>query len=195
MDVLKKAQQRIEILKSSVHSLRLQRETIEAQISQQEHEMARLSGFVDTYRELDEVVEGGSVAIQYEERIRRFRSLLSPRNIEVIVEAYLKVAAPKRTGELVAYLQEKGCQIPSDRKETYVAGVLSRSNRFVARRKLGGWFLVDNDPQSKSNNLFDGSSEENMQSKSETPSVGAEGVFDTSTQATVGGGYESDNLV
>lgn len=255
MDVLDRAQQRIATLNSTVQALRLQRESIDAQLAKYERELTKLLGFVDTYRELnaetdtpDSPRDGG------ESSISRPKGMLTPRNIEVIAEAYLRDAAPKKTSELVDYLEEKGCQIPSQRKEAYLAGILSRSKKFVARRKHGGWFLAENDParglpieqeeiplelvssgaecvtvqqlrdqlmakytattledsldswlrargkatvwahHTKCHNLARITGEKRT-AKSETPSVGAEGVSDTSTQAAVEGGTESDGLI
>lgn len=198
MDILEKAQQKIVALQSAVSALRAQRESIDAQLLRQERELGKLIAFIDTYRELD----GGPIDTgpRVQGALAQVAAVLKPKNIEVIAEAYLRESAPKRTGEIVEYLESKGCHIPSDKKEAYLAGVLSRSKRFVARRKHGGWFLVENDPVVE--NLFECLDNdqgdwaiENAHPQSETPSVGAEGVSDTSTQAAVIGGFDSDDLV
>ena len=198
MDVLEKAQQKIVALQSAVNALRTQREAIDAQLLRQERELGKLIAFIDTYRELDGHFPDSGPRAQG--ALERVSSLLKPKNIEVIAEAYLRESAPKRTGEIVEYLESKGCLIPSDKKEAYLAGVLSRSKRFVARRKHGGRFLIENDPVLADPHIGtayeqDWLPEANMPAQSETPSVDAEGVSDTSTQAADQGGFDSDDLV
>lgn len=197
MDVLEKAQQKIDALQHTVNKLRMQRESIDAQLTQNERELGKLLAFIDTYRQLveDQPKPVAETLTEYVHRLHRTRSELTPKKIEAIAEAYLRHEAPKRTPELVAYLEAKGCEIPGANKDGYVAGVLSRSKRFVARRRFGGWFLVENDPAAGSDETPELPELENQGYKGETPSVGAEGVSDTATQAAVGGGLESDDLL
>ena len=151
MDIIAKAQEKIGALTGTIHALRLQREAIEAQLNRHEHELAKLRSFIATFRELEGQPETGTQApfhgvVRVVSSAEKARAGLAPKQIEVIVAAYLKENSPKRTSELVEYLESKGCEIPSDRKESYLAGVLSRSVLFVARRRHGGWFLRENDP-------------------------------------------------
>lgn len=197
MDILEKAQQKIVALQSAVSALRAQRDAIDAQLLRQERDLAKLLAFIDTYREL----EGGPFdsGQRVQGALERVAAFLKPKNIEVIAEAYLRESAPKKTGEIVDYLESKGCQIPSDKKEAYIAGVLSRSKRFVARRKHGGWFLVENDPV-QANPFEDQGYElgywtaENFDPQSETPSALTEGVSDTSTE-TASRRTDSEGLI
>lgn len=199
MDVFEKAQQQIEVLKSNVDRLRMQRESIDAQLMRSEKELGKLLSFLDTYRQLadDKPKEPDLGLTEHLVRALRARTRtgLNPKNIEVITEAYLRHAAPKRTPEIVAYLEERGCEIPSTNKEGYLAGVLSRSDKFVARRKLGGWFLTENDPEPGSSETPELPELENREYKGETPSAPTEGVSFTANQAAVTGGRESDDLI
>lgn len=200
MDVLEKAQQKIAVLKDSLQALRQQREAIEHQLVKHEHELVRLVGFLETYKELDQGAQIDSVTTSRAAGFNRMRSLLKPKNIEVIAEAFLRDNAPKKTNEIVDYLASKGCTIPSDNKEAYLAGILSRSDKFVARRKEGGWFLAEHAPAAS--NLFVATEPTRgafagffASRQSETPSALTEGVSDTSTEASVVAGTDSDGLV
>ena len=199
MDIIAKAQEKIGALTGTIHALRLQREAIEAQLNRHEHELAKLRSFIATFRELEGQPETVTQASAHGPFARvvssaeKTRTGLAPKQIEVIVAAYLKENSPKRTSELVEYLESKGCEIPSDRKESYLAGVLSRSVLFVARRRHGGWFLRENDPVAEKFNLFEARTPEEDFSdmekpQSETPPVSAGGVSNTSTEAAWDGG-------
>jgi hypothetical protein len=201
MDVLEKAQRKIAALKTTVQALRQQRESIESQLLKSEHELIRLSGFLETYKELDDNPSiSHLLSTAGGDRFNRMRQILRPKNIEVIAEAFLRDSAPKKTNEIVDYLESKGCVFPSENKESYLAGVLSRSNRFVARRKHGGWFLVENAPPVEHHFTMAEPTQGALAAvfatlKSETPSALTEGVSDTSNQASLDAGTDSDGLI
>lgn len=154
MGVFEKAQRKCAEIVSAIENLRAEKEKIEAQLTRQESELLRLEGFISTYHELEE--PESNYAFQEVRGLEPFKKnpvpLLKPKMVEIIAEAYLKEAAPKKTLALVSYLESRGCQIPSGRKEAYIAGILSRSEKFVARRRYGGWFLSGDDPVSKEEN-------------------------------------------
>ena len=76
-----------------------------------------------------------------------------------MVAEYLQNAAPQNTNALLAYLRAKGQDVPGANPAVYLANILSTSNKFVARRKHGGWFLIEQDPSPKEESPSDTNTE------------------------------------
>ena len=76
-----------------------------------------------------------------------------------LVAEHLQTSSPQKTNALLQYLKTNGVEVPGANKAVYLANILSTSNRFVARRKHGGWFLIEHDPTPKEESPSDTNTE------------------------------------
>lgn len=79
--------------------------------------------------------------------------------VTTLVAEYLHKTAPQNTNALLAYLRDKGLDVPGANPAVYLANILSTSDKFVARRKHGGWFLIEQDPSPKEESPSDTNTE------------------------------------
>lgn len=161
MSVFEKAKIKLLAINEAIASIDASIKNLQSEKLKYCEDAEKLSDFCKTYDELsnDDKVEEFKQPVDIFARIRQHyvvqpntavsenNEFLKIHEIIELVYDYLKESAPKNSNELVAYLQHSGKNLKGVDKPTYLSAILSKSERFVARRKYGGWFLVEQDPE------------------------------------------------
>jgi hypothetical protein len=132
-----------------------------SKLGEREKRREKLHAFIEAYKEL--------FGAPLTENPSQGLGLVLPdgsdkAKIIAISEYSLLKKSPRNTLELLSIIEnEYKITVGGGNKAVYLANILSTSDKFVARRKFGGWFLVSQDPDPK---------------KAENPSV-------TSTEASM----------
>jgi hypothetical protein len=124
--------------------LEVEHAELKKRLSENHEKQMKLRVFMETYAELlpstDNLTSNGksipdssSVESAKEKIVRIAVSLLTEHN-------------PRSTLDLLMRVEQKGVEVGGKNKSVYLANILSTDDRFVSRRKFGGWFLVENDP-------------------------------------------------
>lgn len=160
MSVLDKAKIKLLAINEAIDSIDENIKNLQSEKLKYCEDAEKLSNFCKTYNELsnDDQVEEFKPPVDFFARIKHYvvqpnttvpeqNEFLKIHEIIDLVYDYLKECAPKNSNELVAYLEHSGKGLKGVDKATYVSAILSKSDKFVARRKHGGWFLAEQDPE------------------------------------------------
>jgi hypothetical protein len=156
-----KAFTKLKTLNENIASLLAKQQIIGKEIAENEIEKTKVMQFLEMYEDLsmDETPIEALTAITLNQKIAKYHNDNAEKNhiepviflkIHEIVDLaydFLKEHAPQSADQIVGYLEHSGKSIKGADKLTYVSAILSKSDKFVARRKHGGWFLVEQDPE------------------------------------------------
>lgn len=161
MSVKEKAAVKLSVLNEKVSALLSQQQSIEIEISESKSEISKIKQFLEMYDDLstDENLTGTFTLNTLNQQIAKYHNdnvaqkhdepvvFLKIHEIIELVSDYLRDNAPQSSDSLVGYLEHSGRSIKGADKSTYISAILSKSDKFVARRKYGGWFLAEQDPE------------------------------------------------
>lgn len=156
-----KAFTKLKTLNENIASLLAKQQIIGKEIAENEIEKTKVMQFLEMYEDLsmDETPIEALTAITLNQKIAKYHNDNAEKNhiepviflkIHEIVDLaydFLKEHAPQSADQIVGYLEHSGKSIKGADKLTYVSAILSKSDKFVSRRKHGGWFLVEQDPE------------------------------------------------
>ena len=169
MSVKEKAMTKLAALNENIASLFAAQQSIEFEISESRLQVSKIEQFLEVYENLSTeetpigAVVRGVTSNYSNQEVPQYNSpviFLKTHEIIDLTYDFLESHAPKSSDQIVGYLEHSGRGIKGTDKLTYVAAILSKSDKFVSRRKYGGWFLAEKDPESN---------------KDESPTIGVVG--------------------
>ena len=116
-----------------------------SRVSDLEAELADLHAFLRTYVKLTATAESRPLASPSPRRpAPPSQGTASKRQqIEDAAAAVLGVRQPLEVPDILRLITEMGVDVGGQKPDKNLSSYLSRSQRFVIRRKDGGWFLAD----------------------------------------------------